>query len=134
MPYGVKLCGTVSNAILLAAVNVLSYLQVLIPGGRAVGVSRRITGPERKRLRQLAQELLPTNFSLTVRTEALGHDREELEKDLARLLEIWKEVLESASAAAVAAEHGLEGAVPVLLQTLSLVRDFFNNKVREKNC
>ncbi|CAM6095901.1 unnamed protein product [Calypogeia fissa] len=107
---------------------------ILIPGGNAVGVSRRITGPERKRLRQLAQDLLPPNFSLTVRTESLGHGKEELEKDLARLMETWKEVLERASAAAVAAEHGMEGAMPVLLhramgQFLTIVRDFFNDKV-----
>jgi Ribonuclease G/E len=102
-------------------------------------VSRRITGPERKRLRQLAQELLPGNFSLTVRTEALGHTREELEKDLARLMETWKEVLERASAAAVASEQGMEGAQPVLLhramgQFLTIVRDFFNDKVRDVLC
>lgn len=102
-----------------------------------MGVSRRITGPERKRLRQMAQDLLPANFSLTVRTEAVGLGREELEKDLARLMETWKEVLERASAAAVAAEHGMEGAMPVLLhramgQFLTVVRDFFNDKVMDK--
>ncbi|CAM6120478.1 unnamed protein product [Calypogeia fissa] len=107
---------------------------ILIPGGSAVGVSRRITGPERKRLRQVAKQLLPPNFSLTVRTEALGLGKEDLEKDLARLMETWKEVLERASAAAVAAEHGMEGATPVLLhramgQFLRIVRDFFNNRV-----
>lgn len=86
----------------------------------------------------MAQDYLPPNFSLTVRTEALGHSKEELEKDLARLMETWKEVLERASAAAVAAEHGMEGATPVLLhramgQFLTIVRDFFNDKVKDED-
>ncbi|OAE27962.1 hypothetical protein AXG93_319s1070 [Marchantia polymorpha subsp. ruderalis] len=107
---------------------------VLVPRGRTVGVSRRITGPERRRLRGLAMELQPANFGLTVRTEALGHSREELERDLARLMETWKEILDLAASSAVAAEHETEGAVPVLLhramgQTLTIVRDFFNTKV-----
>ncbi|KAL2613767.1 hypothetical protein R1flu_025459 [Riccia fluitans] len=107
---------------------------VLVPRGRTVGVSRRITGPERRRLRSLAMELQPQNFALTVRTEALGHDREELERDLSRLLESWKEILDLAASSAVAAEHDPEGPSPVLLhramgQTLTIVRDFFNTKV-----
>ncbi|KAL3679117.1 hypothetical protein R1sor_022073 [Riccia sorocarpa] len=107
---------------------------VLVPRGRTVGVSRRITGPERKRLRSLAMELQPPTFGLTIRTEALGHEREELERDLTRLLETWKEILDLAASSAVTAEQDPEGPSPVLLhramgQTLTIVRDFFNTKV-----
>lgn len=93
-----------------------------------------MTGPERQRLKRIAKAVQPQDFAITVRTEAVGHQREELEKDLARLMETWKEVMERAAAAALAVGSGEEGAVPVLLhremgQTLTTVRDFFTDKV-----
>jgi len=109
---------------------------VLVPRGKTVGVSSKITGPERRRLRLIAQDLQPLDFGITVRTEAMGHQREELEKDLARLMDSWTEVMErAAAAAALVVDEGEEGAVPVLLhremgQTLTTVRDFFTDKVQ----
>ncbi|CAK9238515.1 unnamed protein product [Sphagnum troendelagicum] len=109
---------------------------VLVPRGKTVGVSSKITGPERRRLRLIAQDLQPLDFGITVRTEAMGHQREELEKDLTRLMDSWTEVMErAAAAAALVVDEGEEGAVPVLLhremgQTLTTVRDFFTDKVQ----
>ncbi|CAM6037068.1 unnamed protein product [Sphagnum compactum] len=108
---------------------------VLVPRGKTVGVSSKITGPERRRLRLIAQDLQPLDFGITVRTEAMGHQREELEKDLTRLMDSWTEVMERAAAAALVVDEGEEGAVPVLLhremgQTLTTVRDFFTDKVQ----
>lgn len=107
---------------------------VLIPRGNSVGVSARITGPERRRLKLLAQKLQPEDLGITVRTEAIGHEQEELERDLTRLMDAWKEIMEKAAAAAVAVERGEEAAVPVLLhremgQTLTIIRDLFTEKV-----
>jgi Rne/Rng family ribonuclease len=109
---------------------------VLIPHGKSVGVSSKITGPERRRLRLIAQDLQPLDFGITVRTEAMGHQGEELEKDLTRLMDSWTEVMErAAAAAALVVDEGEEGTVPVLLhremgQTLTTVRDFFTDKVQ----
>ncbi|MCO5580070.1 hypothetical protein L7F22_033936 [Adiantum nelumboides] len=87
-----------------------SRFWVLGLGGKSTGVSKKINGPECKRL------------------------KEDLERDLARLLVTWKDIMEQAESATIAAQNGQDGAVPALLhramgQTLSIVRDFFAEKV-----
>ncbi|XP_002969564.2 ribonuclease E/G-like protein, chloroplastic [Selaginella moellendorffii] len=116
---------------LTATVALAGRYWVLVPQVSTIGVTRKINGLERSRLKQLARELQPPGFGLTVRTEAVGRSREELEKDLARLMETWRSILERAEVAAAA---GGKDPVPVLLQramgqTLRTVRDLFNNEV-----
>ena len=99
-----------------------------------IGVSKKISGLERTRLKVIAKTLQPQDFGLTVRTVAAGHSLEELQKDLEGLLLTWKNIMENAKSAALAADEGVEGAVPVILhsamgQTLSVVQDYFNEKV-----
>lgn len=89
---------------------------------------------ERTRLKVIAKTLQPGGFGLTVRTVAAGHSLEELQKDLEGLLSTWKNIMEHAKSAALASDEGIEGAVPVILhramgQTLSVVQDYFNDKV-----
>ena len=118
---------------LTSAVYLLS-LQILVSRGNKVGVSKKITGIERTRLKGITKLLRPPGFTLTARTVAAGHSWEELQKDLDGLLSTWKGITEHAQSAALAAEEGVEGAVPVMLhrakgQTLSVVQDDFNEKV-----
>ncbi|XP_062107107.1 ribonuclease E/G-like protein, chloroplastic isoform X2 [Humulus lupulus] len=99
-----------------------------------IGVSKKISGMERTRLKVIAKTLQPRGFGLTVRTVAAGHTLEELQKDLEGLLSTWKNIMEHAKSASLAADEGVEGAVPVILhramgQTLSVVQDYFNEKV-----
>ncbi|KAI9178371.1 hypothetical protein LWI28_025765 [Acer negundo] len=101
-----------------------------------IGVSKKIIGVERTRLKVIAKTLQPQGFGLTVRTVAVGHSLEELQKDLEGLLSTWKNIMEHAKSAALAADEGVEGAVPVILhramgQTLSVVQDYFNDKVKK---
>ncbi|XP_022135694.1 ribonuclease E/G-like protein, chloroplastic isoform X2 [Momordica charantia] len=100
-----------------------------------IGISKKISGVERTRLRVIAKTLQPQGFGLTVRTVAAGHSLEELRKDLEGLISTWKTITEHAKSAALAADEGVEGAVPVILhramgQTLSVVQDYFNEKVK----
>lgn len=109
-------------------------LQVLITRCDRVGVSKKISGVERTRLKVIAKTLQPKGFGLTVRTVAAGHSLEELQKDLEGLFSTWKNIAEHAKSAALAADEGVEGAVPIILhramgQTLSVVQDYFNEKV-----
>ncbi|KAK9053662.1 hypothetical protein SSX86_024736 [Deinandra increscens subsp. villosa] len=83
----------------------------------------------------LAKTLQPPGFGLTVRTVAAGHTLEELQKDLDGLLSLWKSTTEQAPSAALAADEGIEGAIPTMLHremghTLSVVQEYFNHKVR----
>ncbi|KAG9445889.1 hypothetical protein H6P81_012017 [Aristolochia fimbriata] len=100
-----------------------------------IGVSKKITGVQRTRLRVFAKTLQPPGFGLTVRTVAARHSWEELQKDLDGLLSTWKDIVEQAKSSALAADEGIEGAVPVILhralgQTLSVVQDYFNENVK----
>ncbi|KAL6639950.1 hypothetical protein ACP70R_022260 [Stipagrostis hirtigluma subsp. patula] len=112
-----------------------SRFWILVSRGNKVGVSKKITGIERTRLKGITKLLRPPGFTLTARTVAAGHSWEELQKDLDGLLSTWKGITEHAQSAALAAEEGVEGAVPVILhrakgQALSVVQDDFNEKVK----
>ncbi|KAL4582798.1 hypothetical protein LXL04_007357 [Taraxacum kok-saghyz] len=112
-----------------------SRFWVLLTRCDRIGISKKISGLERTRLRVIAKSLQPPGFGLTVRTVAAGHTMEELQKDLDGLLLMWKGITEQATSAALAADEGVEGAIPALLhramgQTLSVVQDYFNDKVK----
>ncbi|XP_021859581.1 ribonuclease E/G-like protein, chloroplastic isoform X2 [Spinacia oleracea] len=112
-----------------------SRFWVLITRCKSIGVSKKISGVERTRLRVIAKSLQPSGFGVTIRTVAAGHSVEELGKDLEGLLSTWRNIVEHAKSAALAADEGVEGAVPVILhqamgQTLSIVQDYFNDKVK----
>nr|CAB3482687.1 unnamed protein product [Digitaria exilis] len=110
-----------------------SRFWILVSRGNKVGVSKKITGIERTRLKGITKLLRPPGFTLTARTVAAGHSWEELQRDLEGLLSTWKGINEHAQSAALAAEEGVDGAVPVMLhrakgQALSVVQDDFNEK------
>ncbi|KAF8409769.1 hypothetical protein HHK36_005848 [Tetracentron sinense] len=120
---------------LTAYPNLRSRFWILITRCDRIGVSKKISGVERTRLRVIAKTLQPPGFGLTIRTVAAGHSLEELQKDLEGLLSTWKGIMEHAKSAALAADEGVEGAIPVILhramgQTLSVVQDYFNEKVK----
>lgn len=109
-------------------------MQILTARCDRIGVSKKISGLEKTRLKVIAKTLQPPGFGLTVRTVAAGHSLEELQKDLEGLLSTWKNIMEHAKSAALAGDEGVEGAIPVILhramgQTLSVVQDYFNDKV-----
>ncbi|KAJ4980284.1 hypothetical protein NE237_031121 [Protea cynaroides] len=119
---------------LTAYPNLRSRFWVLSTRCARIGISKKISGVERTRLRVIAKTLQPPGFGLTVRTVAAGHSLEELQKDLEGLLSTWKDIMEHAKSAALAADEGVGGAVPIILhramgQTLSIVQDYFNEKV-----
>ncbi|XP_026658518.2 ribonuclease E/G-like protein, chloroplastic isoform X2 [Phoenix dactylifera] len=112
-----------------------SRFWILITRFNRIGVSKKIKGFERTRLKVIAKSLQPPGFGLTVRTVAAGHSLEELQKDLDGLLSTWKGIVEQAKSVALAAQEGVEGAVPVMLhkamgQTLSVVQDYFSENVK----
>ncbi|XP_042498170.1 ribonuclease E/G-like protein, chloroplastic isoform X1 [Macadamia integrifolia] len=120
---------------LTAYPNLRSRFWILSTRCARIGISKKISGIERTRLRVIAKTLQPPGFGLTVRTVAGGRSLEELQKDLEGLLSTWKDITEHAKSAALASDEGVEGAVPVILhramgQTLSIVQDYFNEKVK----
>ncbi len=66
---------------------------VLLPKDNMIGVSRKISSfQERRRLRQLARNVLPEGFGVIIRTAARGKTEDELRNDWKFLLELWGEI------------------------------------------
>lgn len=101
---------------------------VLLPGSEEAGISRRIEGAERERLRSLLDQLeAPEGFGLIVRTVA-GFDPgvRELQRDMTYLMRLWESIQQAASTkrgpAAIYREHDL---------VLRNIRDYFTPDIDE---
>lgn len=112
------------GARLTATVSMAGRHLVLVPEAKSLGVSRRLGDRERSRLRDIAQDLRPAEHGLIVRTAAEGASREDMERDLARLLSAWNEIEKKSKTA----------KAPELLYTepeleLRVIRDLFNKDI-----
>ena len=101
---------------------------VLLPGSDEAGISRRIEGNERTRIRELIEKLQPPQgFGIIVRTAA-GFDEgsRELHRDLSYLLRLWETIKHAAAAkrapALIYREHDL---------VLRNIRDYFTPDIDE---
>ncbi len=65
---------------------------VLQPESDAQGISRRLPDEERRRLREIINEVKPPGFGVIVRTAAAAATREELKADIERLVELWEKI------------------------------------------
>jgi ribonuclease E len=93
---------------------------VLVPHSQVFGISRRLPDKERQRLKDILKRIKPVDDGLIVRTAAEGADAADLEADLARLVEEWKQIEKSAK----------RGRAPRLIYeepelTIRVVRDLF---------
>jgi len=71
-------------------VTVPGRFVVLIPNQKHIGVSRKIySHKERKRLKDIARQILPNDFGMIIRTVAEGKSDKELKKDMNDLLNAW---------------------------------------------
>jgi ribonuclease E len=112
------------GARLTALLSLAGRHLVLVPNAGSLGVSRRLSDRERSRLRDIAQSIRPQEHGLIVRTAAEGASRADLERDLAKTLEQWKEI-EKRSKSAKA--PSLIYSEPEL--ELRVIRDVFNRDV-----
>ncbi|MDQ4025614.1 MAG: Rne/Rng family ribonuclease, partial [Actinomycetota bacterium] len=112
------------GARLTALVSIAGRHLVLVPNARSLGVSRRLSDAERGRLRDIVNELRPPDHGLIVRTAAEGAGRDDLERDLERLVQTWETIRRKSQGvkapALVYEEPELE---------MRVVRDLFNRDV-----
>ncbi len=114
------------GARLTALVSIAGRHLVLVPEANSLGVSRRLSDSERQRLRDIAQEIRPDGHGIIVRTAAEGAGREDIERDLERLVELWGEIKKKADKAKAPA---LVHEEPEL--ELRVIRDLFNREISQ---
>ncbi len=98
---------------------------VLIPNSSTYGISKRLADEERRRLRAILDKVKPVNHGLIVRTAAEGATREELERDVTRLLSQWEKIEATAKSS----------TAPTLLyqepgMAVRVIREEFNSTYR----
>jgi ribonuclease G len=98
---------------------------VLMPGLNHIGVSRKIVDrDERQRLKAILQDLKPNHAGLICRTAAEGRSRKEAEADVKYLVDLWKQIEESAANSEAPALVHRE-----MEMTTGLIRDLFTEDI-----
>ncbi len=115
------------GASLTTFISLAGRFLVLMPNNpRAGGVSRRIEGEDRHRIKQILKELDIENGGAIVRTAGLGRELEELSWDLDYLKMLWK---------AIQFAHKNHPAPTLLYQESNLIirtlRDYFRPDIGE---
>ena len=72
---------------------------VLVPNSDTYGISKRLSDKERRRLRNILDKVKPSEHGVIVRTAAQDVTAEEIERDVRRLLDQWKQINELAKKA-----------------------------------
>jgi ribonuclease G len=83
---------------LTTQVGIAGRYSVFLPGTTASGVSRRLSGEERERLRKICKELGEVDGGVIIRTAAEGADAEAIARDLRFLQKLWGRVERQAAA------------------------------------
>ncbi len=98
---------------------------VLIPNSSTYGISKRLPDNERKRLRQILDQVKPPQHGVIVRTAAEKVTEEEIERDVRRLVDQWNAIetlaKKSSSPALLYREPDL---------ALRVIREEFNDEYR----
>ena len=78
-------------------INIPSRYFVLMPNTDIKTISQKITNKEEiDRLNNILEKILPKNFGAIIRTSAENKTKEELEKDLTSVIELWKKIEKAA--------------------------------------
>lgn len=86
-------CGT-KGARATLNISLAGRLIIFLPTLGYIGLSNKIRGDEKERLHKLAKKIRPKESGLIVRTAAEGCGEETLLKELAKLQELWTNILE----------------------------------------
>ncbi|MFC4156955.1 translation initiation factor IF-2 N-terminal domain-containing protein [Corynebacterium marambiense] len=114
------------GARLTTQISLAGRFLVYVPGGRSAGISRKLPETERKRLKAILKEVVPSSGGAIIRTAAEGVDEKEIAADVNRLHSLWEDIQEK-----VKEEKKSKGSKPVTLyeepdMLVKVVRDLFN--------
>ncbi len=110
------------GARLTTQISLAGRFLVYVPNGSSAGISRKLPDVERKRLKQVLGEIVPSDASVIVRTAAEGVSSDALAEDITRLQSQWT---------SIEAESRKTGGGPRPLYEepdllVKVVRDLFN--------
>ncbi|WJY90306.1 translation initiation factor IF-2 N-terminal domain-containing protein [Corynebacterium confusum] len=114
------------GARLTTQISLAGRFLVYVPNGRSAGISRKLPAPERKRLKEILQRVVPGEGGTIIRTAAENVSEEAIATDVGRLHGVWEDIQERAEK-----EKRSKGAKPVTLyeepdMLVKVVRDLFN--------
>jgi len=116
------------GAALTTFISLAGRYLVLMPNNpRGGGVSRRVEGEDRQELRETMDQLdLPQGMSIIARTAGIGRNVEELQWDLAYLMQLWTAIDGAAR----------DNAAPILIYlesslVIRAIRDYFSPEIGE---
>ena len=114
------------GARLTTQISLAGRFLVYVPCGGAAGISRKLPDIERKRLKDMLREIVPSEAGVIIRTASEGVSQEALERDVRRLQAQWEVVKEKAEKTGPS-----KPKAPVLLYEepdllIKVVRDQFN--------
>ncbi|MDP8237903.1 MAG: Rne/Rng family ribonuclease [Candidatus Hatepunaea meridiana] len=108
-----------------AQVSIPGRFLVLIPGESFIGISRKISSfNEKRRLKAIANKILPAGYGLIIRTLALDKSDKTLQADLNRVMNNWRKSERTLSSLK---EPGL--VYRDMSMTSSIIRDLFSPDV-----
>jgi len=106
-------------------VSLAGRFLVLLPFDDKIGISKKISSfREKRRLRKMAQGILPEGFGVIIRTVAEGRDDESLKNDLEGLIKTWREIEQT-----VKTEEAPSLLYKDMATTSSVIRDLFSREV-----
>ncbi|RSZ62344.1 Rne/Rng family ribonuclease [Corynebacterium hylobatis] len=114
------------GARLTTQISLAGRYLVYVPGGRSAGISRKLPGPERRRLKEILARVVPGQGGAIIRTAAENVPEEAIAADVDRLHRLWEDIQERAGK-----EMSSRGARPVTMyeepdMLVKVVRDLFN--------
>nr|WP_174247157.1 translation initiation factor IF-2 N-terminal domain-containing protein [Rhodococcus rhodochrous] len=114
------------GARLTTQISLAGRFLVYVPGGSSTGISRKLPDTERKRLKDILREIVPSEAGVIIRTAAEGVSEEELSRDVTRLQTQWESIREQSEKlqADASGQPKTLYEEPDLL--VKVVRDLFN--------
>ena len=113
------------GARLTQEISLAGRFVVLVPNSSTFGISKRLPERERKRLRQILEKAKPAEHGVILRTAAQHITKEEIEQDVARLLEQWKSIENTAGMSKAPSLLYREPEMP-----FRMIREEFNKEYR----
>lgn len=114
------------GARLTTQISLAGRYLVYVPGGRSAGISRKLPGPERARLKEILSKVVPGQGGAIIRTAAEGVSEEAIAADVNRLHSLWEDIHRRAEK-----ESHSKGSKPITMyeepnMLVKVVRDLYN--------